>query len=66
MASQLNDCGKYIRLGILDYFRKYTWDKQLETVGKKIIHKFNDPTIIDPEKYRIRFIETIKNYFIGV
>ena len=26
---------KFIRLGVLDYFRKYTWDKQLENLGKE-------------------------------
>ncbi|MCQ2817737.1 MAG: 1-phosphatidylinositol 3-phosphate 5-kinase, partial [archaeon] len=74
IAEVINEEGKenkknstaYIKVGVIDYFRKYTWDKQLETVGKKLMHKFNDPTIIEPEKYRNRFIETIQNYFIGI
>ena len=56
---------KYIRLGVLDYFRKYTWDKQLETFGKTIIHKFKDPTIINPKKYEERFFKKLSSYFIG-
>ena len=56
---------KYIRLGVLDYFRKYTWDKQLETLGKTIMHKFNAPTVINPKKYDERFFKKLSSYFIG-
>ena len=56
---------KYIRFGILDYFRKYTWDKQLETFGKTIMHKFAAPTVINPKKYHERFLNKMKSYFIG-
>ena len=57
---------KYIRLGILDYFRKYTWDKQLETLGKTLIHKFTPPTVINPKKYDERFSKKLSSYFIGI
>jgi 1-phosphatidylinositol-3-phosphate 5-kinase len=56
---------KYIRLGVLDYFRKYTWDKQLETLGKTIMHKFTAPTVINPKKYDERFFKKLSSYFIG-
>ncbi len=56
---------KYIRLGVLDYFRKYTWDKQLEHFGKTIMHKFTAPTIINPKKYDERFFKKLRSYFIG-
>ena len=56
----------YIKVGVIDYFRKYTWDKQLETMGKKLINNFNDPTIIDPVSYKQRFRDTLQKYFIGV
>ena len=56
---------KTIKFGILDYFRKYTWDKQLETRFKKLINNFKDPTIISPENYKKRFDEKISRYFIG-
>ena len=36
-------------MGIIDYLRKYTWDKQIESYGKKLIHGFTNPTIINPE-----------------
>ena len=57
---------KYIRLGVLDYFRKYTWDKQIETIGKTIMHKFTAPTVINPKKYDERFFKKLSSYFIGI
>lgn len=56
---------KSIRLGIIDYVRKYTWDKQLEKFGKKMIYREN-PTIDNPINYRQRFREAMSTYFIGV
>ena len=57
----------YLRMGIIDYNRKYTWDKQLEHFAKMIINGFVvSPTITSPNKYRERFKNAIKNYFICV
>ena len=56
---------KKIKFGILDYFRKYTWDKKIETKFKKLMNYFQDPTIISPENYKKRFDEIISSYFIG-
>ena len=60
-----NSMIKTIRVGIIDYVRKYTWDKQLEHVGKFIINRL-EPTIVDPKMYRLRFIKTMNNYFLGL
>ena len=57
---------KLLRVGIIDYIRKYTWDKQLEHVGKIIINGLNTPTIISPNDYRDRFKAAAAMYFIGV
>ena len=57
---------KKIRMGIIDYLRKYTWDKQNESYGQKLIHGFANPTIINPENYSERFIEKLKLYFSSV
>ncbi len=57
---------KYIKCGIIDYIRKYTWDKQLEHVGKVIINGLNTPTIISPNDYKERFKLAIESYFIGI
>lgn len=58
---------KSIRVGIIDYVRKYTWDKQLEHVGKIIINRgLQVPTIVNPVNYKERFKEAIDNFFIGL
>ena len=56
---------RLIKFGIIDYTRKYTLDKQLESYGKTIYYGEN-PTIIDPEEYRQRFFAKISKYFVGV
>jgi hypothetical protein len=57
---------KTVRVGIIDYVRKYTWDKQLEHVGKIIINRLQVPTIVNPANYKERFKEAIENFFIGL
>ena len=57
---------KSIRVGIIDYVRKYTWDKQLEHVGKVIINRLQVPTIVNPVNYKERFKEAIDKFFIGI
>ena len=56
----------FLRMGIIDYVRKYTWDKQLEHYIKIFINGFVIPTIIDPNQYKDRFKEAIQDYFICV
>ena len=56
---------KVIKFGIIDYIRKYTWDKKLEHISKKVLNG-TDPTIIEPKEYRKRFLEHIQKYFIGI
>jgi hypothetical protein len=57
---------KTVRVGIIDYVRKYTWDKQLEHVGKIIINRLQVPTIVNPVNYKERFKEAIDDFFIGL
>ena len=61
-----NNSFKIIKLGIVDYLRKYTWDKQIESYSKKFINGFSNPTIINPESYRKRFMDKIQRYFVGI
>ena len=57
-------------VGIIDYIRRYTWDKNLETWVKKSgllgggIGK--DPTIISPGQYKKRFRASMARYFMMV
>ena len=57
---------RLFKIGIIDYMRKYTWDKHLEHIGKSIINKFENPTIVKPEDYRKRFLKEIFCCFIGI
>ena len=54
-----------IKFGIIDYTRKYTWDKKMEFFGKTILYG-EDPTIVDPNAYSERFYKRISRYFVGV
>ena len=63
---ELKEYNSEIRVGIIDYVRKYTWDKKLEHLVKTIINGFNSPTIINPNDYKERFLAAIKSYFIGI
>eukprot|EP01017_Pseudomicrothorax_dubius_P024353 TRINITY_DN2588_c0_g2_i1.p1 TRINITY_DN2588_c0_g2~~TRINITY_DN2588_c0_g2_i1.p1 ORF type:complete len:162 (+),score=39.91 TRINITY_DN2588_c0_g2_i1:39-524(+) len=54
-----------VKIGIIDYLRQYTWDKQMETVGKKMTAG-GIPTIINPQEYRERFIAAMKRYLIPI
>lgn len=52
-------------LGIIDYLRPYTWDKQIETIGKKLanIASGKTPTIISPFEYQARFMAFFSRTF---
>ena len=61
----INTETKKLRFGIIDYVQHYTLEKILESRIKKIL-KGNEPTIIEPEKYKRRFKKAIKKYFIAM
>ncbi|OHT08180.1 hypothetical protein TRFO_23390 [Tritrichomonas foetus] len=55
-----------VRFGIVDYFRKYTIDKAIESMVKKTPLYFDykqQPTIISPELYCKRFVKILSTYF---
>ena len=53
-----------IRTGIIDFLRIYTWDKQLEHMGKIVINVGAIPTITNPFEYKERFINALKKFFM--
>jgi len=55
-----------IKIGIIDYLRLFTWDKQIESMGKKMIKAGATPTIINAADYRKRFQEAMNKYFMGI
>lgn len=66
----MDEEGKELVLGIIDYMRQYTWDKHLETWVKAsgILGgpKNASPTIISPKQYKKRFRKAMTNYFLTV
>lgn len=62
--------GRELVLGIIDFMRQYTWDKHLETWVKAsgILGgpKNAAPTVISPKQYKKRFRKAMKNYFLMV
>ncbi|XP_020586116.1 putative 1-phosphatidylinositol-3-phosphate 5-kinase FAB1C isoform X2 [Phalaenopsis equestris] len=62
---------KELVIGIIDYMRQYTWDKQLETWVKAAgilggSSKNSSPTVISPLQYKKRFRKAMSNYFLTV
>ena len=57
---------KKVRFGIIDYVQQYTFNKIIENQLKIIINRGEIPTIVDPDKYKLRFKRAMKRYFIGM
>ena len=55
---------KQLKVWIIDFIRTYTWDKQLESVVKKIGSLCENPTVIEPELYRKRLLGFINSMFM--
>jgi len=54
-------------VGIIDYLRVYTWDKQLENLVKTATTKGTDaPTVVQPADYKRRFRGAMEKYFITI
>ncbi|KFG64972.1 phosphatidylinositol-4-phosphate 5-Kinase, partial [Toxoplasma gondii RUB] len=57
-----------ISLALIDFFRPYTWDKQMETIGKSLAYMTRgwldeQPTVLSPPQYRLRFLHTMAAFF---
>ncbi|CAD8154134.1 unnamed protein product [Paramecium octaurelia] len=62
----INNKQKKIKMGIIDYLRFYTWDKETERLLKFVLKGGKVPTIINPHDYKQRFLTAIGRYFIHV
>ncbi|OAF71827.1 Nucleolar protein 56 [Intoshia linei] len=64
----INPQKNILSIGIVDYIGLYTWPKRMENVLKSTftISGNEQPTIIEPEQYKNRFIEAMNNYIICV
>ncbi|GKU90189.1 hypothetical protein SLEP1_g4219 [Rubroshorea leprosula] len=72
---------KELVVGIIDFVRQYTWDKQLETLFKASLGlggpkndsslipggpKNDSPTVISPKEYKKRFRKAMTAYFLTI
>lgn len=57
---------KKLRFGIIDYVQQYTIDKIFESKFKNFMSGGEVPTIVDPEKYKLRFKRAMRRYFVGM
>jgi 1-phosphatidylinositol-3-phosphate 5-kinase len=55
-----------IIVGIVDYLRRYTLDKHIESWVKLLGAAGEKPTVISPPQYASRFREGIESYFTTV
>ncbi|XP_005181106.2 putative 1-phosphatidylinositol 3-phosphate 5-kinase [Musca domestica] len=65
----LDDKNGVLVLGIIDYIRTFTFDKKVESFVKQtgILGGMGKlPTIIPPERYRMRFADAMDRYFYTV
>lgn len=55
----------FLILGIIDYIRKFTIDKRIESYLKQVVDP-RLPTIVNPSIYKNRFIEAMDRYFLAI
>lgn len=61
----INHKEKYVKMGIIDYLRKYDVWSEIEFFYKKTKNMGNIPTIVESNEYKKRFLEHIlKHYFV--
>jgi hypothetical protein len=53
-----------VKVGIIDYLRKYDFKKKIEFGLKKIKNFGQDPTIVNPSQYADRFLQFMKNCIV--
>lgn len=58
--------GDELIVGIIDYIRKFTIDKRIESYLKQVVDQSKLPTIVSPNIYKHRFVEAIGNYFPSI
>lgn len=56
---------KFLILGIIDYIRKFTIEKRIESYLKQVVDQ-RLPTIVNPNIYKNRFIEAMEKYFLEI
>jgi 1-phosphatidylinositol-3-phosphate 5-kinase len=60
------DSDNLLIVGIIDYIRKFTIDKRVESFLKQVVDQSKLPTIVSPNVYKNRFIDAMDRYFLPV
>lgn len=56
-----------VHAGLVDFVRTYTWDKKIESwVKGRTTTRVAEPTVISPRQYKVRFRESMEQYFLMV
>ena len=53
---------KVVTIGIIDYLRRYTFGKKIESALKTFIYRYQ-PTVVPPDEYQERFMNSVMDYF---
>lgn len=60
----INKQDRVVKVGIIDYLRKYDFRKAIENKFKKMRNFGQDPTIVEPDRYGERFLESMHRYLV--
>lgn len=55
----------FLIVGIIDYIRKFTIDKRIESYLKQVVDQ-RLPTVVNPSVYKNRFLEAMNRYFLEI
>lgn len=63
----INEQTRTVYAGLVDFVRTYTWDKKIESwVKGRTTTRVKEPTVISPRQYKVRFRESMEQYFLMV
>lgn len=58
--------GSFLIVGIIDYIRKFTLDKKIESYLKQVVDSQRLPTVVNPSVYKNRFMDAMSRYFLAI
>lgn len=58
--------GNFLIIGIIDYIRKFTLDKKIESYLKQVVDSQRLPTVVNPSVYKNRFMDAMSRYFLTI
>jgi len=65
LLAVIDEKNRTMKAGILDIFREFNSAELLEYHTKRAINLGENPTVIEPNSYKMRFRAAMKKYFVG-